>query len=115
VKSLQAMAQMLNTMRTFLGVTDIPLQHILVFCEVVDHGEISMGEIMKLVGLTQSSVSRNVDKLGRGSPGEPGYGLVESYEDPAYRKRKLVRVTPRGKELAKAVSKAAARYLEPTA
>lgn len=59
-----------------------------------------MADLEKLTGVGQSSVSRNVTKIGPGpNPKEPGYGLVEAYEDPFYRKRKLVRLTKRGKEL----------------
>ena len=72
-----------------------------------------MADLSDLTGLAQSSVSRNVAKLAQGmSPSEPGYGLIEAFEDPYYRKRKLVRVTPRGLDFAKKLEKSASAYLK---
>lgn len=78
----------LQTMQTFL-----------IVC--IAGGETSMQEIEKQLDFGQSTTSRNVSKLGNGiSMDEPGPRLVEAYEDPAYRRRKLVRLTARGHKLA---------------
>jgi DNA-binding MarR family transcriptional regulator len=72
-------------------------------------GEMPMQELEKLTGLGQSSVSRNVARLGIGeSLAVRGPGLVEAYEDPAWRRRKLVRLTARGKAVAKQLMEALA-------
>ena len=92
------------------------MQQLLTFAHVADRGEIAMAELVKLTGVEQSSVSRNVAKVGTGvRPKEPGMGLIEAFEDPYYRKRKLVRVTPRGKELVRALEQAASRLLPKSA
>jgi DNA-binding MarR family transcriptional regulator len=78
----------LQTMQTFL-----------IVC--ISGGEVSMQEIEKQLDFGQSTTSRNVAKLGIGaSLDEPGPRLVEAFEDPAYRRRKLVRLTARGQKLA---------------
>lgn len=74
-----------------------------------------MQDLIELVGVSQSSVSRHIDRLARGRPREPGFGLVEAYEDPDYRKRKLVRLTPRGQALVVELDKASAKYLKSAA
>jgi len=91
------------------GRVDLQCQTVSTFLHLAMARELPMQDLEKRTGLSQSSVSRNVAKLGIGmSPSEPGLGLVEAYEDPHYRRRKLVRMTARGtlfaKELAAAIS-----------
>lgn len=79
----------------------LELQTIQTFLIVCIGGEVSMQEIEKQLDFGQSTTSRNVSKLGIGiSLDEPGPRLVEAYEDPAWRRRKLVRLTARGAKLA---------------
>jgi DNA-binding MarR family transcriptional regulator len=63
-------------------------------------GEMPQQELEKHLGLAQSSVSRNITRLGVGTPAEPGPRLVESFEDPCWRRRRIVRLTPQGRRLA---------------
>lgn len=92
------------------GSTDTPISQVLTFLHVAYRNEVSMAELEKLTGVTQSSVSRNVSKIGAGvNPREPGLGLVEASEDPYYRKRKLVRLTEKGKRLAGEINKVSTR------
>lgn len=61
--------------------------------------ETPMQELEKHTGKSQAAVSRNIAKLGNGiTMSEPGARLVEAFEDPAYRRRKLVRLTALGRE-----------------
>lgn len=74
------------------------IQTFLIIC--LQGGECPMAEIEKQLGMGQSTVSRNVAKLGPGvTPDDPGAKLVEAHEDPYYRRRKLVRLTEKGKRL----------------
>lgn len=69
------------------------------------NGETSQQELEKQTGLAQSSLSRNVARLGNGETmNDPGPKLLESYEDPAFRRRKLVRLTARGRVLCEELS-----------
>jgi DNA-binding MarR family transcriptional regulator len=102
MKMTTQLAAQLRIIQKFLDAPELQMQQILTFLAVADVSEIPQADLEKLTGVGQSSVSRNVAKLGPGaSPREPGYLLMEAYEDPEYRKRKLVRLTPRGKELVK--------------
>lgn len=115
-RSITVMIQLLSTMQKFVETADVPLQQLLTFAHVADRQEMPMADLAVLTGVTQSSVSRNVARLGQGmSPTEAGYGLLSAFEDPYYRKRKLVSLTPRGKELAKELEKAAAKFLKSAA
>jgi DNA-binding MarR family transcriptional regulator len=49
------------------------------------------------LGLQESTCSRNIAQLAKGATiSQPGPRLVESAEDPEYRRRKLVKLTPAG-------------------
>lgn len=61
-------------------------------------GDISMQDIQTATGMPSSSTTRNVQifcELQR--LGKPGHNLVETYEDLNDRRRKLVKLTPKGK------------------
>ena len=60
---------------------------------------VSMQSISKELDLAQSTVSRNCYKLGDKTEKGPGIGLLQSFEDPMERRRKLVRLTARGKRV----------------
>jgi DNA-binding MarR family transcriptional regulator len=84
------------------------MAHFLVIAERAPE-EIGMKELAGMFGLSQSSTSRNVAYLGKvwktNSEGAvPGLDLVEAYEDPMERRRKLVRMTPKGKRVAEALA-----------
>ena len=77
-------------------------QTIAVYFYVCQYGGtdgVSMQTISKELGIAQSSVSRNCYKLGDRIKKGPGIGLLQSFEDPMERRRKLVRLTPRGKRV----------------
>jgi DNA-binding MarR family transcriptional regulator len=86
------------------GSTDTPLSQVLTFLNVAFRGEMAMADLATQTGVVLSSVSRNVAKIGPGAnPSEPGLGLVEAFEDPWNRKRKLVRLSNKGKKLAERI------------
>lgn len=78
---------------------DLQMQTALLFLQVGQHGEVSMSDLEKQVGISQASVSRGVGVLSTGRPDEPGRGILEAFEDPYYRRRKIVKLTPRGKSM----------------
>ena len=84
----------------YLGNDRFEWQTLDIFLTIADRAsEIAMQELEAAHGLTQAAISRNAAKLGNGlTMNEPGARLIESYEDPAYRRRKLVRLTARGQE-----------------
>lgn len=59
---------------------------------------VKMQDIADDLGLAQSSVSRNVAALSDWTRHrKKGHNLVEAFEDPMERRRKLVRLTTKGK------------------
>ena len=61
---------------------------------------VAMQTIGEELDIAQSSVSRNVYKLGDiNRHKETGIGLLEAFEDPMERRRKLVRLTAKGKRV----------------
>jgi DNA-binding MarR family transcriptional regulator len=97
------------------GERETPIQQVLTFAAVAGSSEaVPMGDLIDTTGVSQSSVSRNVATLGPGiSPSQPGYGLMEAYEDPYYRRRKLVRLTAKGTKLRDHMQAVLDRLLSP--
>ena len=66
---------------------------------------LKMHDIAVELGLSQSTISRNVAYLGDWNRRkEAGHKLLEAYEDPAERRRKLVRLTAKGKRFVKSLN-----------
>ena len=83
--------------------TQIEAQAIAVFLFVAVHGGkegVAMQTISEDLDISQSSVSRNAYKLGDVNRHKKiGVGLLETFEDPMERRRKLVRLTAKGKRV----------------
>jgi hypothetical protein len=61
---------------------------------MAERGYMPMQEIEKQTSWSQAAVSRNIAKLGIGiTHDKTGPRLVEAFEDPTYRRRKIVRLT----------------------
>lgn len=102
INPITLMSNQLAVMTKFIGNAEVQAQQLLTFLHVAQHDEMPMADLGSLTGVAQSSVSRNCAKLGKGmNPRELGWGLLEAYEDPYERRRKLVKLTPRGLELVK--------------
>jgi DNA-binding MarR family transcriptional regulator len=86
----------------YLGKRDVELQAVSMFLMIASVGRpFPMQDLQTALGLSQASVSRNVALLSVGSLANPGPKLIEAFEDPAYRRRKQVRLAPKGRELMK--------------
>lgn len=80
--------------------SDCPIHFLGVFAALSGHGgEMPMQDLARVTGRSGSSITRAVVKLGAGSFRAPGYGWVEAYEDPQWRRRKLVRLTESGRQV----------------
>lgn len=114
MKAVNVSLEVIQTVMEFTENPILPAQQIVILLYVLDRKEMPMADLAKLVGIAQSSISRNVALLGRGlTPLTPGYGLLEAYEDPFYRRRKLVKLTPRGEALREEMQKLTDRYCLP--
>lgn len=79
---------------------EIPSQTVAIFLTVANQATpIKMSEIAKKLSVAQSSVSRNISYLGKiNRHHKPGLGLLDTFEDPEERRRKLVMLTPKGQQ-----------------
>jgi len=76
---------------------EMPMQMASTFMVVARHQGITMKDIAEKVGVTQSSVSRNIGALGsRHRYGKEGLKLVKTEEDDIDIRRKVVHLTPKG-------------------
>lgn len=97
---IRTLAQGFATLTHELDNPTLPTQTAIVLLQVMLTDNIPMGELERYVGLSQAAISRNVDRLGPGkSPDFSGARVIEAYEDPSFRTRKLVKLTPKGVKL----------------
>ncbi|GGX91321.1 hypothetical protein GCM10007160_18530 [Litchfieldella qijiaojingensis] len=80
---------------------DMQTQTAVFFVTIAMNPGITMKELMERTGTVQSTCSRNVSLLSEWlKHNKPGYGLVQAMEDPVERRRKIVKLTPKGERLA---------------
>lgn len=83
---------------------EMPMQTALTLITVAKNQQkqngVSIKELSDILGISGAAASRNVSKLSTvGVKQQKGLALVESYEDPMYRVRKCVKLTPHGKRI----------------
>lgn len=108
-KALNKVLKMGDVAVKYMGNDRFEWQQLVLFLAIaMTDGEVSFQELEKRTGASQAATSRNIAKLGQGiTMHEPGARLIEAYEDPAYRRRKLVRLTALGREFREELSKEA--------
>lgn len=82
---------------------DIQVQAMLSFFYIAEWSSgddpVYIKDIAEAVGVPSATASRNVTLLSKGTYKSMGLGLVRAYEDPMYRTRKIVELTPKGDKL----------------
>ena len=96
---LDQLARALDVFKT-LDPAQLPAHRIRFFLEIAQHGPIEYKELEERLVTTNPSVSRNVQALSEvREDGRTGFGLVETFKDPADGRRLLVRISTKGKHL----------------
>ncbi|MGR9319157.1 MarR family winged helix-turn-helix transcriptional regulator [Rhizobium leguminosarum] len=84
---------------------DVPMQTVSVFLIIAMRPSVYQRELLKLLDISQASVSRNVMALSHvNRRGDPGLGLITQQRDPLDARQIRLRLTPAGKELANRVA-----------
>lgn len=85
---------------------DMPIQQAAVFIRVAMMPGITMKQLAEMEGISQSSCSRNVAALSKWHRlNREGLDLVRAMEDPAERRRKIVKLTPKGQRVVETVKR----------
>lgn len=88
---------------------EMPMQTAATFLAVATAKDetILMTDLLTIVGLPQSTLSKNVAYLCEWRKHEvPGMNVVETFPDPMNRRQKLVRLTPKGRLIASKITAA---------
>ena len=99
---------MLNAHKPFRKLReDMPLQYVSSFLIVASEEGFNVTEYAKRAGVSQSLMSRHLADLGSvNRHHDEGMGLVETYDDLMDRRNKLIRLTAKGKKVAREVCEA---------
>ena len=78
---------------------EMPLQQVMCLFVIAQEKEgISLTDLANKVGIGLASASRYVGALGKiNRHREEGFNFIEAYEDPMERRKKIIRVTTKGK------------------
>lgn len=103
-----ALVQIFKAIEEFRGVDpEMPAQGAALFLYSAIYPGCTMTDLQKSLGMTQSSCSRNVSALSEWHRLEkPGHGLLAATPDPMERRRKIVRLTEKGEQLAVSLTEA---------
>nr|WP_052232181.1 MarR family winged helix-turn-helix transcriptional regulator [Methylobacterium sp. ZNC0032] len=113
-KDIAALIKVLQVLRD--KEAEFPIQTAQTLLCVALQPGMTMQDIAKATGLSQSSASRNIQSLGKWHRlGKPGMDLVEAVEDPHDTRRKIVFLTKDGRELVGKLLGAAASSATPVA
>ena len=96
-KPLHNAFKALEYLRKETGIVDLSTLTVSILFLVAEKENIPMKDIEPVMNLSQSAVSRHIERLSI------DLQLVSAKEDPEYRKRKLVALTPQGRKLVAAV------------
>lgn len=101
-KSLQKLIRAVEEFRKFDP--EMPVQTVLSFlytASLADKPEgVSIKDIGEALEVSSAAASRNVSKLTEfGVKSQGGHGLLETQEDPMFRVRKRIALTPKGKRV----------------
>jgi DNA-binding MarR family transcriptional regulator len=99
-KDLRVLIQLVEILRDVDGEMPMQMAHCLL-CVALRPG-LTMQNLSEMTGLSQSSSSRNIQTLGEWHRhGKPGYNLVQAVDDPVDTRRKIMFLTPKGKQVLK--------------
>ena len=97
-KRIYSTIQIIRVLRAIDSEMPVQMAHCLM--EVALNPGMGMRALEQATGLSQSSASRNIQTLGKWHRDKrPGYDLVETVEDPEDTRRKIMFLTPKGRQL----------------
>ena len=94
-RNLKRVQKIIEEFRKLDG--EMPMQMASTFLAIACSERITMKDVSEKVGISQSSISRNVGALGhRHRYGKEGFKLVRTEEDEIDIRRKIAYLTPKG-------------------
>lgn len=105
ITPLGIVSDAMEAFKDFTGDGDVQIQTIQVFLKIVLAGgeQISYDSLEKATGVSQSAVSRSIKKMTAGPRATPGYGLITVDFDPYDLRRRIIKLSPRGRDLVAAM------------
>jgi DNA-binding MarR family transcriptional regulator len=77
---------------------EMPMAQAYCLLLIAKHEGLSLKELAYMAKVGMASASRYVSQFGEvGEKGQPGMNLVAAYEDPMERRKKIIKLTPKGK------------------
>lgn len=78
--------------------SDMPIAQAYCFLLIAQYEGLSVKELAERANIGMASASRYVAEFSKiGGRGREGYGFVDASEDPLERRKKIIKLTPKGK------------------
>lgn len=102
---LRALAKVTAIVRAFQQLNmELPMQQAAALLYIAANEGCMVLDMANATGMTQSAASRNIAALGKWARyGKPGLELIRTEEDPMERRRKLLYLTPKGRNAVQAI------------
>jgi len=92
------LSEALSLIHSIRAYADMPMSQAYSLLLIAQYEGLSLTELANRADIGMATASRYVSMFGKTiRPGEQGMGLVESYDDPMERRKKIIKLTPKGK------------------
>jgi DNA-binding MarR family transcriptional regulator len=97
--ALNTVSSALQAFKRFTGDPDVQVQAVETFLKIATTRNPSFEDLFKTIGLSRSTISRNLTKLAVGPREQPGYGLITVEPNSCDRRKRVIGLSVRGHEL----------------
>jgi len=104
--ALSTLSAALDVFKEFTQEHDVQVQTLQTFLVIALEGNPGVDVLARRIGLTQPAASRNLKKLCEAPRGQEGYGLITMQLDPLDNRRRIIKLTARGRELTRHIEDA---------
>lgn len=94
------LAEAMGLLHNIREYSDMPISQAYALLLIARYEGLSVKDLAHRADIGMATASRYVSQFGKMvRPGEPGMGLVEAADDPMERRKKIIKLTPKGRQV----------------